>query len=225
MRRGWRWMARAAPGASSRPSGVLLEELDDLLERHSGTEDALEARLLQLRDVLRGDDPAARDDDVRGLLLLQDLHDAREERHVRAAEGAEPDRVDVLLDRRRHDVLRRLPQARVDDLHARVPEGARDHLHPAVVAVQARLRHEDADLLRHGSPQYRRGSSHAPTTSRSVAQISPRVASARTASTIKGIVFSVPFAARRSAASARSHFALVRALRIVLSRASCRSKA
>src|SRR6266581_2223621 len=82
---GWRRTSRAVP--ASRPTGVLLEEVDDVLERGARPEHALQARLLELRDVLGRNDAAARDDDVRGFLLLQDFHDAREERHVRAAEG------------------------------------------------------------------------------------------------------------------------------------------
>ena len=50
-----------------------------------------------------------------------------------------PDDVDVLLERRGHDHLGRLAEARVDDLEALVAQAAREDLRPAVVAVEAGL--------------------------------------------------------------------------------------
>ena len=58
--------------------------------------------------------------------------------HVRAGQDRQPDGIGVLLQRRRHDLLRRLTQAGVDHFHARVAQRARDHLGAAVVAVEAR---------------------------------------------------------------------------------------
>ena len=65
---------------------------------------------------------------------------------MRAGEDREPDRVRVLLDRGLGDLLRRLMQAGVDHLHAGVPQGARDDLRAAVVAVQSGLGDDDADF-------------------------------------------------------------------------------
>jgi hypothetical protein len=42
-------------------------------------------------------------------------------------------------------------QTRVDDLETGVAEAASDHLDPAVVTVEAWLRHDDAVLPRHAS--------------------------------------------------------------------------
>src|SRR6266571_8711995 len=100
---------------ASRTFARLLEERDDLAEGRPRTEHHPDARLLQLRDVLLRDDPSGHYDDVARLPFLQELDDRREERHVGAAERRQADRVDVLLDRGLDDVLRRLPQARVDD--------------------------------------------------------------------------------------------------------------
>src|SRR5438128_11505580 len=87
------------------------------------------------------------------VVLAQPVEDARDERHVRAGEDRDPDRVGVLLDHGLDDLLGRLVEPGVDDLHPRVAEGAGDDLRAAVVAVQAGLRDHDADLARH-APEY-----------------------------------------------------------------------
>src|SRR6266540_1216917 len=137
---------------ASRTFARLLEERDDIPERRPRTEHHPDARLLELRDVVLRDDPSGHHDDVARLPLLQQLDDRREESHMGAAERGQADRVAVLLDRGLDDVLGRLPEAGVDDLHPRVPQGARDDLRAAVVPIQAGLRNEHADLLRHGPP-------------------------------------------------------------------------
>ena len=58
---------------------------------------------------------------------------------MRAAEDGEADGVDVLLDGRGDDLLRRLAQAGVDDFHAGVAQRARNDLRAAVVAIQPRF--------------------------------------------------------------------------------------
>ena len=101
---------------------------------------------LQRLDVLVGDDAAPEDGDVRGTPLAQELDDAREEIVVRARENRQRHRVDVFLDRRRHDHLGGLVEPGVDDLEARVPERPGDDLRPAVVAVEADLSDEQSEL-------------------------------------------------------------------------------
>ncbi len=82
---------------------------------------------------------------------LQQLDDPTEVVLVRSAQDADPDRVRVLLDRRLHDLLRRLPQARVDHFHPRVPKRTRHHLRPTVVTVETRLCHDHTHFsLTHG---------------------------------------------------------------------------
>ena len=72
------------------------------------------------------------------------VDDLRDQRHVRAREERQADRVGVLLERRLGDLLGRLEQAGVDDLEARVAQRAGDHLGAAIVAVQAGLGDDDA---------------------------------------------------------------------------------
>ena len=57
----------------------------------------------------------------------------------------DPDRVGVLLEHRGDDLLRRLVQAGVDHLHARVAQRPRDDLCSPVVPIQARLGDDDTD--------------------------------------------------------------------------------
>src|SRR6185503_1068142 len=65
--------------------------------------------------------------------------------HVGARQDRQPDHVDVLLERRGRDHLRRLPQSRVDDFEALVAQTAGEHLGATVVPVEAGLRDEDLD--------------------------------------------------------------------------------
>ena len=69
---------------------------------------------------------------------------------MRAREDRQPDGVGVLLDDGLDDLLGGLVQPSVDDLHARVAQGARDDLRAAIMAVEAWLGDDDADLLLDG---------------------------------------------------------------------------
>src|SRR5918996_4674409 len=112
---------------------------DDRGRRGAGSEYLADARFLEGRDVLLGDDPASENVYLRGALLLEQPHDLREQRHVRPRETRKPDGVDVLLDRGGGDLLGRLVQARVDDLHPGVSQRSGDDLDAPVVAVEAGL--------------------------------------------------------------------------------------
>ena len=79
--------------------------------------------------------------------------------HVGAGEDREAHRVGVLLHDGRRDLLRRLVEAGVDDLHAGVAQAAGDDLRAAVVAVQARLGDDDADRAVHRAADAHGGSS------------------------------------------------------------------
>ena len=79
-------------------------------------------------------------------LLLQQLHQPRRDVIVRAREDRQADDVGVLLQRGRRNLLGRLPQAGVDDLHAGVAQRARNDLGAAVVAVEARLGDDDSEF-------------------------------------------------------------------------------
>ena len=64
-----------------------------------------------------------------------------------ARQDRKTDRVGVLLNHGLDDLLRRLVEPRVDDIHAGVAQRPSNDLGAAVVAVEARLRDDDANLL------------------------------------------------------------------------------
>src|SRR5262249_12059611 len=64
---------------------------------------------------------------------------------VGAGQHAEPDGVRILLDGGGHDLLGRLMEAGIDHFEAGVPQRPRDDLGAAVMAVEARLGHDDAN--------------------------------------------------------------------------------
>jgi uncharacterized RDD family membrane protein YckC len=99
---------------------ALAQPVDDVLERGARREQLRHALFLQGGDVVLRDDAATEHDDVGRLASLQLLHDGWEQCHVRARVDREPDHLGVLLERSVDDHLRRLAQARVDDLVARV---------------------------------------------------------------------------------------------------------
>jgi hypothetical protein len=133
---------------SGRNAGA--QELDDLARRRARREDGGHAVRLQLLGVVGRDRPSEHDQHVLGALRSQAVEDLRHERHVGAGEDRDADRVRVLLDRRLDDLLRRLVETGVDDLHPGVPEGSGDDLGAAVVPVQAGLRDHHTDLAGHG---------------------------------------------------------------------------
>ena len=80
---------------------------------------------------------------------------------MRARQHREAERVGVLLDDGRDDLLGRLVQARVDDLEARVAQRPGDHLRAPVVAVEARFADDDAVGAVHGA-EHRAGAPDSP---------------------------------------------------------------
>src|SRR5579884_2305561 len=123
------------------------DELDRILRRGPGREHLGDAELLELLDVVGGDRAANREHHIVHPLLTQQLEDPRHQRHVRAGEDRQPDRVGVLLDHGLDNLLGRLVKPRVDHLHPRVAKRAGDDLGAAVVPVEAGLGYDDADLL------------------------------------------------------------------------------
>ena len=134
--------ARAALRAVSEP---VLDVLHEVGGGSAGAKELSDALRLQYLHVFLGDDAAAGHEDVAAPLGLQQLDDAREERHVRAGEDREADDVDVLLHRRARDHLRRLVEAGVDDLHAGITQRGGDDLRAAVVAVETGLGDEHSN--------------------------------------------------------------------------------
>ena len=127
-----------------------LQELDDRTSRRARREHLGDALLLQLAHVVVRDRPADDDEHVLGALIAQQRKDARHERHVRAGEDRDADRVGVFLDHRLDDLLGRLVQTGVDDLHPGVAQCPRDDLRAPVVTVEAGLRDDHSDLPCHG---------------------------------------------------------------------------
>ena len=93
--------------------------------------------------------PPSDDEHVLRPVLAQPVEDPRDERHVRAGEDRDPDRVGVLLDRGLDDLLGRLVEAGVDDLHPRVAQRTCDDLRAPVVPVETGLRYDDTNLAGH----------------------------------------------------------------------------
>ena len=131
-----------SPAGSAKCAG---HPAGDLAGGGAGGEDLGHAHLLEHRDVLVGDDPAAEDHDVGGVALGEQVDQLPEKRHVRAREHGQSDQVGVLLDGGLDDLLGRLVQPGVDDLVAGVAEGARHDLGAPVVPVQPGLPDDDAD--------------------------------------------------------------------------------
>ena len=121
-----------------------------------GVKTAATPLLLQLLGVLGRNRPAEHDQHVLGTVLAQPVEDARDERHVRAREDRDADRVRVLLDRGLDDLLRCLVEAGVDHLHTRVAERPGDDLGAAVVSVEAGLGDDHANPLPHQGGSIRR---------------------------------------------------------------------
>ena len=114
-----------------------------------GVKTSRHAQPLELVGVLRRDRAADDDEDITRVVLAETLYDPRHQRHVRARENRDPDRVRVLLDRGLDDLLRRLVEARVDDLHAGVAQRPRDDLRSPIVPVQPGLRDHDPNRPLH----------------------------------------------------------------------------
>jgi ribonuclease BN (tRNA processing enzyme) len=128
---------------------VRFEEVDDLGDGGAGREDLCDAPLLERGDVVLWDRPSYDHEDVLHPILTQAVQDLRDEGHVGAGEDGDADGVGVLLNCSLDDLLGRLVQTRVNDLHPGVAEGAGDDLRPPVVPVEPRLGDDDADLPRH----------------------------------------------------------------------------
>src|SRR5690606_2963323 len=128
---------------SYRPD-VPIYVVDDVLHRTSGQENALDTHGLELRDVDVGDDPAHQHQDIVQALFLQELHQARAHVHVRPAQDRQPDDVGVLLKRGGGNLLGRLAQAGVDDLHTRITQRPRNDLGAPIVPIEPGLRDNDS---------------------------------------------------------------------------------
>src|SRR5205814_10694030 len=94
---------------------------------------------LERFDVILGNDPAARDQDVIPALCAHQLLDAGNQCHVRSTQDGKTDDVDVFLDRGGRDHLRRLVKAGVNDLHSSITKRGGDDFCATIVAIQTRF--------------------------------------------------------------------------------------
>src|SRR5690606_7443560 len=103
-----------------------------------GVVDALDAVVLELADLLRGDGAAAATDhsDVAGAALAQHVHHVLHVLHVPALVAGERDGVGVLLQGRAHHVLHRAVVAQVDHFRALGLDQPAHDVDGGVVAVE-----------------------------------------------------------------------------------------
>jgi hypothetical protein len=136
----------------SRFAGVerSLEPGTDGVERGSGGEDLGHPQALQLGHIVVWHDPAAEHQDVVEVPGGQFIEHAWEEGEMGAGEHREAHGIGVLLANGLGHLLGCLEQAGVDHLEARIAQGPSDDLDPAVVAVEAWLRHDDSVSALHG---------------------------------------------------------------------------
>src|SRR6476660_10398102 len=109
---------------------ALVDELDDVLCGGAGEENLSDTGFFEGGNVRFGDDAADEDGDIGHAFVAEEIHELRADRLVGARENGQADDVDIFLDRGGGDHFRGLPQAGVDDFHARVAEGAGDDLGP-----------------------------------------------------------------------------------------------
>ena len=118
---------------------AFVDEIDDVLGGGAGEKDFGDACFLEWRYVGFGDDAADEDGDVVHAFVAKQIHQLGANGVVRAGEDGEADDVNVLLNGGRSDHFRGLTQARVDNFHAGIAEGAGDDFSAAVVSIQPRL--------------------------------------------------------------------------------------
>src|SRR6266478_6112595 len=85
--------------------------------------------------------------DVVHALFVQQAHELRAKRVVRAGKDRKPDDVDVFLHGRRGNHLRGLAQTGIDHFHTRIAQCSRNDLGAAVMPVQPRLRNQNPYLF------------------------------------------------------------------------------
>src|SRR5260370_250565 len=121
------------------------QKIDDFRQRRARSEDARHAHFQELGRIALRDDAADQDTDVLEVRFAEKRQHARNQGQVSAAENAQTKPVGVLVRHRPNDGLRRLPQPRVDHMHAGVAQSPGDHFDAAVMAVETNLGQHHAD--------------------------------------------------------------------------------
>src|SRR5262249_36242679 len=117
--------------------------------RGAGLEDCGHPGFLETVDVLIGDNAAHEDDDVVHLVLLEQVHHARNDRVVRAGEDRKSNYLNVFLQRGGHNHFGSLADACVDDLHASIAQCTGDNFGASVVPVEAGFGYQHTNLCVH----------------------------------------------------------------------------
>jgi hypothetical protein len=132
---------------------VRADELDNVVHGSAWLKNCRNPDLLQARDILIGNDATHQHQHVIHLILLEQIHDPRHDRIMRAGQDRETNHVDIFLQSSADDHLRRLAQPGIDDFHAGVAQSAGNNFRPAIVPVQAGFRYQDTDLwlIRHAN--------------------------------------------------------------------------
>src|SRR5271154_4379705 len=130
---------------------MLADELHYLFEGRAGLKHRGHPLALQRFGVLIWDDTADDNQDIGHLFLAKQFHKARHNRIVRAGQNRKPDYLHVLLQGGAYDHLRRLPETSINDFHPGVAERPRYDLGSSIMAVKARLCHEDSNGMAHSN--------------------------------------------------------------------------
>src|SRR5262245_16586528 len=125
---------------------VGVDEIDDLLHRRAGKEDAFDADGGEFGNVDVRNDSANHDEHIVEPLLLEEIHETRRDVIVGAGEDRQADDVGVLLQRGRHDLLGGLAKTRVDDFHPSIAQRPGNDLGAAVVTIETGLGNDDSEL-------------------------------------------------------------------------------
>src|SRR5262245_30514045 len=125
---------------------VGVDEIDDLLHRRAGKEDAFDADGGELGNVDVRNDPADHHEHIVQPLLLEEIHEPRRDVIVRAGEDRQADDVGVLLQRGRHDLLGCLAKAGIDDFHPGIAQRPGDDLGAAIMTIETGLGNDDAEF-------------------------------------------------------------------------------
>ena len=126
---------------------MLPNERDNVTHRCSRLKHPPDAQGTQARQIDVWDDAANHDEHIIKALFPKQLHDSGTDVIVRTRQDGQADHPRVFLERRLDDLLRRLPKARIDDLHAFVTERPANDLRASVVTIETRLGNNYADFV------------------------------------------------------------------------------
>ena len=128
----------------------------DLLERGSGREDRANPAFVQSFRILFRNDAAPEQDDVIASAVSERFEHRGEECVVCPRHDRKSDRIHVLLDCCNGDHFRCLVEPGVNHLEARISQGSSDYFGAAIVAVESRFGHQNADLRSRHRPRMQR---------------------------------------------------------------------